>query len=115
MIASAEGKAYTNMYTQVEVTVAGTELFQVQNYAGSDKTSVMEVEYGGTYTHPAANLAYDFLIPGGSGPQSVGGLAGDTELAQSVPGVNVLTVLTNKAGAAKDLALRLIWIDYDKL
>ena len=109
LVVASEGKAYLDMHTQVTVSVAGTDLYQTQKFAGSPNTSVANTEYNGTYT--GGTLLYQFLVPGGSGPQTVGGQTTDAELAMAIPGVNVLITLTNKAGAAKDMAMRIVWID----
>ena len=44
LVAASEGKAYLDMHTQVTVTVAGTELYQTQKFAGSPNTSVANTE-----------------------------------------------------------------------
>ena len=111
LVVAAEGKAYLDMYGQVTVDTPGTALSQVQKLSGSPNTSVADTEYNGVYTYGAPNHIYTFLIPGGSGPKSVGGQATDAELAMAIPGCNVLITLTNKGGAAKDMSLRIVWID----
>ena len=111
LVASSEGKAYLDMYGQVTVDTPGTPLFQVQKFSGSPKTSVADTEYNGTYTYTDDHRIYNCLIPGGSGPKTVGGQATDAELALAIPGRNVLIVLTNKGGAKKDMAMRIVWID----
>lgn len=111
LVVASEGKAYLDMYGQVVVDTPGTALTQVQKLSGSSKTSVADTEYNGTYTYGAPNRIYSFLIPGGSGAKTVGGQATDAELAMAIPGRNVLIVMTNKGGAAKDMSMRIVWID----
>ena len=111
LTAASEGKSYLDMYGQVTVNAPGTALFQTQKFSGSSNTSVADTEYNGTYT--AVHRIFNCLIPGGSGPRTVGGKASDAELAMAIPGRNVLMVLTNKGGAAKDMAMRIVWIDVE--
>lgn len=111
LVVASEGKAYLDMYGQVTVDTPGIALVQVQKFSGSSKTSVADTEYNGAYSYTAPHHIYQTLIPGGSGPKSVGGQATDAELAMAIPGRNVLIVLTNKAGSAKDMSIRIVWID----
>jgi len=111
LVVAAEGKAYLDMYGQITVDTPGTAMAQVQKFSGSSKTSVADTEYNGTYTYSAPHLVYQALIPGGSGAKTVGGQATDAELAMAIPGRNVLIVVTNKGGAAKDISVRIVWID----
>lgn len=111
LVAASEGKAYLDMYGQVTTNDTGTSLYQTQKFAGSSKTSVADTEYNGSYSYTSANLIYQTLVPGGGGPHSVGGEAIDAELAMASPNHNVLISLTNKAGSAKDMSLRIVWID----
>jgi hypothetical protein len=111
LVIASEGKAYVDMYGQVTVDTPGTALTQVQKFSGSPKASVADTEYNGAYSYTAPHCIYQALLPGGSGPKSIGGSATDAELAIAIPGRNVLIVLTNKAGSAKDMSLRIVWID----
>jgi hypothetical protein len=111
LVVASEGKAYLDMYGQVTVDTPGTAMGQTQKLSGSSNTSVADSEYDGAYTYSAANLVHSSLIPGGSGPNSVGGQATDAELAMAIPGRNILVVLTNKAGSAKDMSIRIVWLD----
>lgn len=111
LVIASEGKAYVDMYGQVTVDTPGTALPQVQKFSGSSNTSVADTEYNGTYTYGDPNNIYQSLVPGGSGPKSIGGAASDAELAIAIPGRNVLIVLTNKAGSAKDMSMRIVWVD----
>ncbi len=111
LVVAAEGKAYLDMYGQVTVDTPGTALAQVQKFSGSSNTSVADSEYDGAYSYGAPNLIYSFLIPGGTGVKTVGGQSTDAELAMAIPGRNVLIVLTNKAGSAKDMSMRIVWLD----
>ena len=111
LVVAAEGKAYLDMYGQITIDTPGTAMTQVQKLSGSSNTSVADTEYNGAYTYSAPHLIYQALIPGGSGVKTVGGQATDAELAMAIPGRNVLIILTNKGGAAKDMSLRIVWID----
>lgn len=111
LVVAAEGKAYLDMYGQITVDTPGTAMTQTQKFSGSSNTSVADTEYNGAYTYSAPHLIYQALIPGSTGPHAVGGQAADAELAMAIPGRNVLIVLTNKGGAAKDMSMRIVWID----
>lgn len=109
--AASEGKAYLDFYGDVTTNATGTASFQCNKYAGSTKTSVARTEYNGSYVFTSANLIHQTLLPGGTGPKSIGGGAIDAEVAIGGPGHNVLVQLTNKGGATKDMSLRIVWID----
>lgn len=108
---ASEGKSYLDLYGQVVTNVTGTALFQTNKHAGSSTTSVARTEYNGSYVFSSANLMHETLIPGGTGPQSLGGGSADAEVAIGDPGKNVLVQLTNKGGAEKDMSIRIVWMD----
>ena len=70
---ASEGKAYIDFYGDVTTNVTGTALFQCNKNAGSTRTSVARTEYNGSYIFTSANLIHQSLLPGGTGPQSIGG------------------------------------------
>lgn len=108
---ASEGKTYLDLYGDVVTNATGTAALKINKHAGSSTATVARVEYNGSYIFTSANLMHETVIPGGTGPHSLGGGTVDAEIAIGDPGHNVLVQLTNKGGAAKDMSLRIVWMD----
>jgi len=100
-------QAYIDIYRDNTKTAAGSSLTPQNLNLGSENESVVEVEYGGTYT--AGDLAVNTVCPGGSKIRAIGGA---TEVGETViipEGKNILIRVTNKSASATDLSVHIIW------
>jgi len=101
------GQCYIDIYRGNTVTVSGTPITPVNLNFVKTIGSVVNAEYGGTYT--LGTLVSNTVCPGGYRVRAVGGAV---ELGESVilpEGFNFLVRVTNKSGATTDLSIRVVW------
>jgi len=103
------GQAYIDLYRDVSVTSSGTSLTPVNLNQGSTNTSVVDVEYGGTYDISGAELVHNTVLPGGSKVRAIGDLAEVGESVVIPEEYSFLVRLINKSAAATDMSMRIIW------
>jgi len=101
------GNAYIDIYRGNTVTVSGTALTPVNLNFEKALGSVVNAEYGGTYT--TGPLVHNTVCPGGTKKEAVGGLAAVGESVVIPEGFNFLVRVTNKSGATTDLSIRVVW------
>jgi len=101
------GQAYIDVYRSNTVTASGTTLTPVNLNFASSNSSVVKVEYGGTYT--TGTLTLNTICPGGKRSRAVGALADIGECAVMPEGFNFLVKVTNKSGTATDISIRIVW------
>jgi len=101
------GQAWADVYRGNTVSVAGTALTPVNLNFGSSITSVVNVEYGGTYT--TGTLVHNTVVPGGSLVRAVGGAVEIGETVVIPPGYNLLARVTNQSASSSDISIRIIW------
>jgi len=100
-------RAWVDIYRGVTVSSPGTQITPVNLNFSSNNTSVVKVEYGGTYS--GGELVHSTVCPGGSHIRAIGGA---TEVGESVvvpEDNNFLVKVTNKSASATDLSIRIIW------
>jgi len=102
-------QAWVDLYRDALVTLSGTELAPINLNQGSDITSVVNVEYGGTYDISGAQLVHNTVVPGGSKIRAVGGLAEVGEAVAIPEEYSFLIRFTNKSASATDMSVRIIW------
>jgi len=100
-------QAWIDVYRENTVTVSGTALTPVNLNFEKTISSVVNVEYGGTYE--LGTLTLNTICPGGSKKEAVGGNAEVGETVVIPPGFNFLVRVTNKSASATDLSIRILW------
>jgi len=101
------GQAHIDIYRGNEIVANGTKLTPVNLNFEKTITSVVNAEYGGTYT--LGTLTLNTVCPGGALIRAIGGTAEVGETAVIPPNFNFVVRVTNKSGAATDLSIRVIW------
>jgi len=104
---TALGSCDVDIYEGNTVTANGTALMPRNLNRGSAITSVVNVEYGGTYE--LGDLIFDDVCPGGTKKAAVGDAAEVGETAIIPQGSNFLVRVTNQSEAATRIAIRVIW------
>jgi len=102
-------QAYVDIYRDATRTVVGTPLSPFNLNMASPRSSVIDVEYGGTYEN--GQLALNTVCPGGSGVRAIGGA---TEVGENLiipPGHNIVITVTNASASATDLSIRILWYE----
>jgi len=100
-------QAYIDIYRGNTVTAPGTALTPVNLNFEKNIPSVVNVEYGGTYT--TGTLTLNTVCPGGSKKEAVGGNAEVGETVIIPEGFNFLVRVTNQSASATDLSIRILW------
>ncbi len=100
-------QAYVDIYRGNTRSAAGTPLTPVNLNFGKDVSSVVSVEYGGSYT--PGSLVSNTVCPGGSRIRATGGATEVGECMIIPPGFNFLVRVTNKSASSTDLSVRIIW------
>jgi len=100
-------QAYVDIYKDNTKTAAGTPLTPVNLNFEKSVNSVVNVEYGGSYT--LGSLVSNTVCPGGSRIRATGGATEVGECIIIPPDFNFLVRVTNKSASATDLSIRIIW------
>jgi len=104
---TALASCHIDIYRNNTVTATGTSVTPVNLNFSSAKASVVQAEYGGTYT--LGNLVKQTICPGGSKKEAIGGLASVGENVVIPPGNNFLVRITNISDAATDISVEILW------
>jgi len=96
-----------DIYENNTITTNGTTLTPRNLNRGSSITSVVNVEYNGTYG--LGNLIFDDVCPGGSKKEAVGGAAEIGETAIIPPSSNFVVRVTNQSANSTCIAIRVLW------
>ena len=101
-----QGRAWIDLYRGATITTPGTSLTPVNLNFASTNTSVVSVEYGGTYDVTGAALVHETISPSG---KAIGSLAevGETVIMQE--NNNLLIRFINNDSASIDMSIRIIW------
>jgi len=102
-------QGWVDVYRDALVTSSGTELTPVNLNQGSTNTSVVDVEYGGTYDISEAQLVHNTVVPGGSRQRAIGSLAEVGETVVIPAEYSLLIRFTNKSASAADMSIRIVW------
>jgi len=100
-------QCFVDVYRGNSVTSNGTELTPINLNFSSSNTSVVNVEYGGTYT--LGDRTISLVVPGGSKQFAVGGAVEVGEAAVIPENFNFLVRVTNKSTSASSFSVRVIW------
>ena len=103
--------AYQNMYKDVTVNDIGTELFQQNKIIDNGVASVVKTYRDGDYTYGVDEMINDELLPGGTGPRSVGSV-GESIGGIVWPGHNFLIVIENATGQDTSVSVRFVWREH---
>lgn len=100
-------QAWVDVYRNNTVSSSGTSVTPVNLNFGSSNTSVVNVEYGGSYV--AGSLVHSTVVPGGSQIRAVGSAVEVGESVVIPPGNDFLIKVTNKSASASDISIRVLW------
>lgn len=103
--AIAEGKAYASLSRGDTFTVAGTAISFPNNNDNSSNIALTALKHTPTIDVAGTDIVTDLLIPGGTGPQSVGAAEKQDEERILMPNTEYVLAVQNKAGVAKDIFL----------
>ena len=101
-------QSHVDVYRGVTVTSTGTSITPLNLNLGSANESVVDVEYGGTYS-PTGDPALNTVCPGGNRVRAVGGAVEVGETAIIPENYNILVRVTNKSDSSTDLSIRILW------
>ena len=104
---TALASCHIDIYRNNSISSAGTMVTPVNLNFSSTNTSVVQAEYGGTYT--LGNLVKQTICPGGSKKEAIGGLASIGENVVIPPGNNFVIRTTNVSAASTDIAVEILW------
>ena len=104
---STLAQAWADVYRGNTVSVSGTSITPVNLNFSSTISSIVNAEYGGTYT--TGTLVHNTVIGGGTRVNAIGSLAEVGETVVIPPGNNLLVRATNKDTAASDISIRIVW------
>jgi hypothetical protein len=103
-----EGKAYAFLYRGTTYTLDGTTVALINNNCGSSNTALTTAFFTptpdafGTLLTPPNGI----LIPGGLGPQSIGGSVKSNEERVGAVSGDYLIAVQNVSGLAKDITIQ---------
>jgi len=103
----ALAQCYVDIYRDNSITASGTSITPVNLNFEKTVLSVVNAEYGGTYT--TGTLVHSTVVPGGSRIRAIGGVS---EVGESViisGGYDFIVKVTNKSASATDLSIRVVW------
>jgi len=101
------GLAYVDVLRNVAVSTSGTSVDPLNLNMASNNSAKCEVEYGGSYSGGVTALSV--IVPGGTLVRAIGSVIDVGEEVIVPEGQNILTSVTNKAGTAIDIAIKIIW------
>jgi len=101
------GQARVDVYRDNTVNVAGTSLTPINLNFESAINSIVNAEYGGTYTE--GDLTVNAAAPGGTKVRAIGSATEIGETAIIPSDFNFLVKVTNKSAGAADISMRIIW------
>jgi len=96
-----------DIYENNTIAANGTPLTPRNLNRGSNVTSVVNVEYGGTYG--LGDWIFDDVCPGGSKKEAIGGAAEVGETAIIPPNSNFVVRVTNQSASDTRIAIRILW------
>lgn len=102
------GQAWVDIYEGAVVT-AGTPVTPQNLNLGSTNVSSATVVTGGTLDLTNATLVHETVVPGGTSVRAIGFA---TEVGEDViipSGKDIMIQMTNQAGTAADMSIRMIW------
>jgi len=105
-------QVWVDIYRGNKVVSSGTTITPVNLNFESANASIVNVEYGGTYT--AGTLVHNTLCPGGSRIRAVGAAVEIGEAVVVPSNFNFLVKVTNKSASATDFSVRMIWWEEEK-
>jgi len=76
---------------------------------GSKRTSVANVQWGGTEDLTNAELAHETVNPGGTLVRAIGAMSEVGELVEMPEGTSILVIMTNQAGTGANMSIRGLW------
>jgi len=100
-------QAWIDIYRNNTVSASGTSITPVNLNFENGYASVVNVEYGGTYT--TGTLVHSTVCPGGSAIRAVGGTAEVGESVVIPEGFNFLIRATNQSTSDADMSIRMLW------
>ena len=106
---SSLGAGWIDVYKNVTITTSGTSITPNNLNFSSTNTSIVNIEYNGTYDLTGGTLTHETVLPGGSKVRAIGSVAEVGESIIMSSGDNILVRLTNKSGAETDMSIRIIW------
>ena len=98
---------WVDIYRGNTKSSSGTVLTPVNLNFASTKSSVVGVEYGGTYSF--GTLVHNTVCPGGSHIRAVGGAAEVGENVVMPEDFNFIVVVRNKSANNTDFSIRILW------
>jgi len=101
------GQFWVDIYRENTISASGTQITPINLNFSSGNTSVVYVEYGGTYT--LGTSVHKTVAPGGSGIRALGGIVEVGESVVIPPNNNFVVVATNKSASSEDMSIRIIW------
>ena len=103
------GECSIDVYSGNTITTNGTSITPVNMKIGATTTSVVNTEYGGTYT--TGDTIMELVSPGGSQIRAVGGqseISGEIMLEE---GQNIVVKVTNDSTSAENISVKITWAE----
>ena len=108
---SVEGKAYMTAFRGGLFTSDGTAVDEINHVGKSSATTDVVVTYNPTVSGAGTRMHPLELLPGGTGPKTVGAGGGKDEELIIPPGDNFYVEVQNKGGATKDCSIEINWYE----